>query len=87
MADRNRFARRAPGKGHGLTWARFPTVDGSAVIYRLWRRDHNRKPHQIEKAFFTDAEPAHIARVLRQAKRKLRDDVDHIDLKAMGVAA
>lgn len=84
---RNRFTRRAPGKGHGLTWARFPTVDGSAVIYRLWRRDHNRKPHQVEKQFHTDAEPAHIARVLRQAKRQLRDDVDHIDLKAMGVAA
>jgi hypothetical protein len=87
MADRNRFARRQPGKGHGLTWARFPTVDGSAVIYRLWRRDNNRKPHQVEKAFFTDAEPAHIARVLRQAKRKLRDRVDEIDLEAMEEAA
>ncbi len=83
MADRNRFTRRAPGKGHGLTWARFPTVDGSAVIYRLWRRDHRRKPHQIERAFFTDAEPAHIARVLRLAKRHLRDRVDEIDLTAL----
>ena len=67
---RNRFTRRAPGKGHGLTWARFPTVDGSAVIYRLWRRDHRRKPHQIERA-------------LRLAKRELRDRVDEIDLTAL----
>ncbi len=85
--SRNRFARRAPGKGYGLTWARFPTVDGSAVIYRLWRRDHNRKPHQIEKAFFTDAEPAHIASVLKRAKRQLRDRVDEIDLIALEEAA
>lgn len=87
MADRNRFARRQPGKGHGLTWARFPTVDGSAVIYRLWRRDQNRKPHQQQKTFFTDADPAHIASVLKRAKRELRDRVDEIDLEAMEEAA
>lgn len=83
----NRFERREPGKGHGLTWARFPTVDGSAVIYRMWRRDHKRKPHQVQKAFFTDADPAYIAKVLRLAKRQLRDTVDEIDLAALEEAA
>lgn len=37
---------------------------------------------------FTCAEPrAYIAQRLRNARRKLRDRVDEIDLAAMGVAA
>ena len=83
----NRFERRGPRRNEGLSWARFPTVDGSAVIYRMWRRDHKRKPHQVQKAFFTDADPAYIAKVLRQAKRQLRDTVDEIDLAALEEAA
>lgn len=87
MADRNRFTRRAPRRNWGLSWGRFQTDDGSAVTYRLWRRDHAGALHMEARTFFTHAGPAHIARVLRQAKRQLRDRVDTIDLAAMGLAA
>lgn len=83
----NRFERRAPRRNWGLSWGRFPTVDGSAVTYRLWRRDHTGKLHTQERTFFTESPPAYIAKVLRQAKRQLRDAVDEIDLAALEEAA
>jgi len=84
---RNRFTRRAPKRNWGLSWGRFPTDDGSAVVYRIFRRDHAGRLHLEVRTFFTDAEPAHIARALRQAKRQLRDRVDEIDLAALEEAA
>lgn len=87
MADRNRFARRAPKRNQGLSWGRFPTDDGSAVVYRIFRRELSGKLHMEARTFFTGTEPAHIAKVLRSLKRQLRDRVDEIDLEAMEEAA
>lgn len=84
---KDRFTRRAPRRNWGLSWGRFQTEDGSAVTYRLWRRDYTGALHVESRRFFTGTEPAHIARVLRSLKRQLRDRVDAIDLQAMGVAA
>ncbi|KRG86147.1 hypothetical protein H7691_12615 [Stenotrophomonas sp. CW117] len=81
------FTRRAPKRNEGLSWGRFPTDDGSAVTYRLFRRDHRGALHMEARTFFTSADPTHIAKVLRHAKRQLRDRVDEIDLAAMEQAA
>ena len=87
MADHNRFTRRAPKRNQGLSWGRIPTPSGLSVEYRLWRRDHTGTVHLNRQVFLTETNPAEIARALRLAKRKLHDDVDQIDLEAMGVAA
>ncbi|WP_182334731.1 hypothetical protein [Stenotrophomonas acidaminiphila] len=81
------FTRRAPKRNEGLSWGRFPTDDGSAVTYRLFRRDHTGRLHFEARTFFTSAAPTYIAKVLRHAKRQLHDRVDTIDLQALGVAA
>lgn len=84
---RNRFTKRAPRRNWGLSWGRHPTADGMSVEYRLWRRDYTGKVHLEKREFLIGTDPAQIASVLRQAKRKLRDDVDEIDLEAMEEAA
>ena len=85
--SRNRFTRRAPKRKWGLSWGRHPTPSGESVEYRLWRRDHTGTVHLNRQVFLTETNPSDIARALRQAKRKLRDDVDEIDLEAMEVQA
>ena len=80
---RNRFTRRAPKRNWGLSWGRIPTPSGESVEYRLWRRDHTGMVHLNRQVFLTETNPSDIARALRQAKRKLRDDVDEIGLTAL----
>ena len=87
MADRNRFTRRAPKRNQGQSWGRFPTDDGSAVVYRIFRRELSGKLHMEARTFFTDTDPKYIANILRLVKRQLRDRVDEIDLEAMEEAA
>lgn len=82
-----RIARRAPKETLGFAWARFPTTDGSAVTWRLYRRDHRRALHMHVLTFLAHDDRAVIAGHLRRARRSLRDKVDDIDLAAMGVAA
>ena len=77
--------RRAPKETLGFAWGRFPTVDGSAITWRLYRRDHRRALHMHAETFFAQEDRAVIARHLR-ARRHLRDQVDEIDLVAMGLA-
>ncbi len=81
------FTRRAPKRNEGLSWGRFPTDDGSAVTYRLFRRDHTGRLHFEARTFLSSDRPLYIASHLRRMKRELRNRVDGIDLKAMGVAA
>lgn len=78
--------RRAPKETLGFAWGRFPTVDGSAITWRLYRRDHRRALHMHAETFFAQEDRAVIARHLRLARRHLRDQVDEIDLVAMGLA-
>ncbi|HEL4296663.1 TPA: hypothetical protein UM674_000592 [Stenotrophomonas maltophilia] len=79
------IARRAPKETLGFAWGRFPTNDGSAVTWRLYRRDHRRALHMHAETFFAHEDRAVIAGRLRRARRSLRDKVDDIDLVAMGV--
>jgi len=81
------FTRRTPKRNEGLSWGRFPTDDGSAVTYRLFRRDHTGRLHFEARTFFASVDPTYIAKVLRHAKHQLRDRVDAIDLAAMEQAA
>lgn len=74
--------RRAPKETLGFAWGRFPTVDGSAITWRLYRR----ALHMHAETFFAQEDRAVIARHLRRARRHLRDQVDEIDLVAMGLA-
>ncbi len=79
--------RRAPKETQGFAWGRFPTVDGSAITWRLYRRDHRRALHMHVLTFFAHDDRALIAGHLRRARRYLRDKVDDIDLAAVGAAA
>lgn len=78
---------RPPKETLGFACGRFPTTDGSAVTWRLYRRDHLRALHMHAETFFAHEDRAAIAGRLRRARRYLRDKVDDIDLVAMGVAA
>lgn len=81
------IARRAPKETLGFAWSRFPTVDGSAITWRLYRRDHRRAVHMHALTFFAHDDRAVIAGHLRRARRSLGDKVDDIDLVTMGLAA
>lgn len=81
------IVRRAPKETIDFAWGRFPTMDGSAVTWRLYRRDHRRAMHMHAEIFFAHEDRAVIAGRLRRARRALRDKVDAIDLQAMGVTA
>ncbi|KAG1526420.1 hypothetical protein G6F50_018389 [Rhizopus delemar] len=80
-------ARRAPKETLGFAWGRFPPVDGSAVTWRLDRRDHRRALHMHAETFFAHEDRAVIAGRLRRARRCLRAKVDDIDWVAMGATA
>ncbi|MFB8927087.1 hypothetical protein QSH46_013320 [Xanthomonas arboricola pv. juglandis] len=81
------LTRRAPKRKRGLCWGRTPDDSTSVVTWQLFRRDHRGAIH-MSTLQFTYAEPrAYIAQRLRNARRKLRDRVDEIDLAAMGVTA
>ena len=81
------LTRRAPKKTGGFSFGRFPSECGTYVTFRLFRRDHRGALHMEARTFFTSADPTYIAKVLRHAKRQLRDRVDEIDLAAMEQAA
>lgn len=72
---------KACGKGAGFTWAR--KVDGGVVTWFLYRRDHRKRVHQAQVQFGECAETYKVAQALRNARRRLRDQVDEIDLRAM----
>ena len=81
------IARRAPKETMGFAWGRFPTMDGSAITWRLYRRDHRRAVHMHAETFFANEDRTVIAGRLLHARRFLRDKVDDIDLIAWGLAA
>ncbi|WP_277381657.1 hypothetical protein [Stenotrophomonas maltophilia] len=78
------IARRAPKETVGFAWGRFPTTDGSAVTWRLYRRDHRRALHTHTLTFFAHQDRAEIAGNPRSARRYLSDKVDDIDLSRWG---
>ena len=76
---------KLPQKREGFSWGR--RYDGGVVRWTLFRRDHRRAVHQSVVTFGESADPWTVARTLRASKRRLRDQVDEIDLAAMERAA
>lgn len=77
---------RRPRKDRDVTWSRSRAHDGG-VQWSLWRRDRRNALHLM---FVTlTAEQLNMgldrwtAQRIRDAKRKLRDQVDEIDLALM----
>ena len=79
--------RKEPKKNPGFSWGRFPLGDTGVVAYRLFRRDHRGALHTRCIDLKPSDDRCTIAASLRRARRALRDQVDEIDLEAMGVAA
>ena len=74
-----------PAKAAGFTWGR--RIDGGLITWRLFRRDHSRKIHEYQVQVGESADASYTAHLLRLARRRLRDQVDTVDLRAMGCGA
>jgi hypothetical protein len=81
------ITRKSPAKSNGFSWGRFPMGDTGVVAYRLFRRDHRGALHTLSVDMRPGDARCAIAVRLRRARHSLRDQVDEIDLEAMGVAA
>lgn len=81
------ITRKSPAKSNGFSWGRFPMGETGIVAYRLFRRDHRGALHTRCIDLRPGDSRCSIATSLRRARRSLRDQVDEIDLEAMGVAA
>lgn len=81
------FTRRAPGKGPGFHWGRFPSEDGQRVTYRLFRRDHRNATHQEEHTFPVDWPRRAVAINVWHARIRLRNRIDRLFFAAEGLAA
>lgn len=76
---------KLPQKRVGFSWGR--RAEGGVVRWTLFRRDYRLAVHQSVLVFGESADPWTVARQLRAAKRRLRDQVDEIDLAAQGVTS
>jgi len=78
---------RQPGKSSRFSWGRLFDPDRRILVYRLFRRDLTGKVN-LGLATFSDFESRlTIARVVRGARNMLRNKVDEIDLRYLGVDA
>jgi hypothetical protein len=77
--------KRPTGRG-SFSWGRVPSLTGG-VTYRLFRRDVKGALHVEMKRFDPEHHERHdIARELIVMRRRLRETVDALDLKFLGVA-
>lgn len=72
--DRN----RSPQRKGSFCWSK--TVNQHGVMYRLFRRDHERKTHMRRLEFqFTMSRSSRVSLLLEQ-RRRLREVVDELQL-------
>lgn len=76
--------RKLPSHRGAFSFARIP-VQGGGVIYRLFRRDMHRVLHCEMRNFHPDYPRQSAARDLNESRHRLRNLVDGIDLKFLGV--
>jgi len=81
------MARRSPKKQGGFSWGRFPMGLSGIVVYRIFLRDHTGAVHFVGLNFYRRDTRRDMAIALRAACHRLRDQVNEIDLAAMGGAA
>jgi len=79
--------RRAPKRNGGFSWGRYPMGDSGVIAYRLFRRDLTGAVHFEGLDFYPQDKRRDVALALRAACHRLRDRVDELDLRALGVAA
>lgn len=83
MTTARHLSRRAPRKTRGFAWAR---IAGEAVVtYRLTRGDMRGQLHMEQRQFPVTCQRAVIARVVNAARHRLRDTVDDVCLRQLGV--
>lgn len=75
---------RLPKKTSGFSWGRVVRVDGT-ITYRLFRRDQRGAIHVAMLVFTRDDSRGDMAKDINRKRHTLRDQVDEIDLKLMGV--
>jgi hypothetical protein len=75
---------RQPKKTAGFSWGRSIAADGS-TIWRLFRRDQRGSLHWRQLIPNQEWSLSKTATELNRARHLLRDQVDEIDLKLMGV--
>lgn len=82
---------RAPHQNGGFSWGRYVFDQGTEkppmVVYRLFRRDHRGKLHMAVLTFSKGESRAAMGAAAKKKRHTLRDQVDEIDLAAMGIAA
>lgn len=81
------LTRKLPGHHGKFSYARIPHPESSGVTYRLFRRDDSGRLHYLAWNFKRDCPIRQAAEDLNIARHQLRDLVDGIDLKLMGVDA
>ncbi|WP_282259601.1 hypothetical protein [Stenotrophomonas sp. PS02301] len=85
--SRRPVVRRSPTKNTGFSWGRFRMGPPGIIVYRLFRRDHAGALHFIGLNFYRRDTPRDMAIALRASCHRLRDQVDWIDLVALGLGA
>lgn len=75
--------RKPPRKTRGFAWARL--VDDQGVTYRLTRGDERGRLYAEQRAFSKECDRAMIARVVCTARHRLRDTVDEVVLRQLGI--
>jgi hypothetical protein len=85
MHTKTQPSRKLPQHRGVFSYARIP-MDGGGTVYRLFRRDMKRVLHCEMRVFHPDYPRASRARELNAARHQLRNLVDDIDLKLLGVS-
>ena len=78
------ITRKLPQHRGVFSYSRIPMIGGS-VVYRLFRRDQRGALHCEMRNFHPGYPRQSMARDLNRARHALRDQVDEVDLKLMGV--
>jgi hypothetical protein len=73
---------RRPRKDRDVTWGRLRCCAEHGVTWSLWRRDCHRAIH-LRTVNAAELRGAFTPRMLWQAWRELREQVDEIDLRMM----
>ncbi|SDY08248.1 hypothetical protein [Lysobacter enzymogenes] len=89
MSARHLTERREPAKGRRFAWGRIPAAgDGEFERFTTWhlfRRSETRRLHGTQVSAGHHLTRAQIAVLLREARNGLRDYVDDLDLRHLGV--
>ncbi len=80
-------AYRQPAKGkRGLSWGRTARADDGSLVYSLFRRDARNRLHYFVVVLSAERSAIDARRLLRDSCRRLRDQVDEVDLRVLETA-